>query len=340
MEGFSASITGTISERQESALLNFPRFNVRKFSHNDSEHWDAFVAASIDGTFLHSRSFMNHHGERFQDESLIITDDKENMIAILPLTFNEQIGTSHPGLTYGGLINKGINAIEAIGVLAAICDYLSNIGISKLIYRSIPYIYHKDRCDEDLYAIWYLGGVLSGRAASSVLSQNRVRALKNRRIRALKKASSFMLTIQHENISNTFWNILEQNLMERFSKTPTHTLEEITGLADKFPENISLITARIEDRIAAGVVVFDTGLVLHLQYITSTNEGRLTNALDAIVDHIASNSQEKIIDFGVSTENQGRKLNFGLHQFKSEFGSGVVNYETYEIPTNYTSHTV
>jgi len=318
-------------------LLNFPRFNVRKFSDNDSEHWDAFVASSINGTFLHSRSFLNHHGERFQDESLMITDDKENLIAVLPLTFNNQIGTSHPGLTYGGLINKGINAIEAIGVLAAICDYLSNIGISKLIYRSIPYIYHKDRCDEDLYAIWYLGGVLSGRAASSVLSQNRVRALKNRRIRALKKASSFMLTIRYENISQSFWNILEQNLMERFSKTPTHTLEEITGLADKFPENIRLVTARIEDRIAAGVVIFDTGLVLHLQYIASTNEGRLTNALDAIVDHLASHSQKKIIDFGVSTENLGRKLNFGLHQFKSEFGSGVVNYETYEIHTNYKS---
>ena len=144
-----------------------------------------------------------------------------------------------------------------------------------------------------------------------------------------------MLTIQYENISQSFWNILEQNLLERFSKTPTHTLKEITGLANKFPENIRLLTARIEDRIAAGVVIFDTGLVIHLQYIASTNEGRLTNALDSIVDHIVSHSQEKIIDFGISTENQGRKLNFGLHQFKSEFGSGIVNYETYEISTNY-----
>jgi len=315
-------------------LHNLPKYKIQKFSDSESEIWDAFVMSSINGTFLHLRNFINQHKERFSEDSLMITSEDGGLVAVLPLVIEGEIGHSHPGLTYGGLVHRGINAIETIDVFAEICRYLSNKGISKLIYRAIPYIYHKDHSDEDLYALWYLGGTLISRSASSVISPHSFRPRKNRRIRGLKQAVKMNVKIQYEEISESYWRILSQNLEEKYSKAPVHNLSEIVELEQNFPKNIKLVTARIEGEIVGGIVIFETSQVVHLQYIASNSKGRLSNALDALIDFLLLDFKGKIIDFGVSTEFNGKKLNLGLHQFKSEFGSGVINYEIYELSTS------
>jgi lipid II:glycine glycyltransferase (peptidoglycan interpeptide bridge formation enzyme) len=41
-----------------------------------------------------------------------------------------------------------------------------------------------------------------------------------------------------------------------------------------------------------------------------------------------------VIDFGISTELDGRQLNAGLIDYKEGFGARAVNYDFYEMPVS------
>ena len=71
-----------------------------------------------------------------------------------------------------------------------------------------------------------------------------------------------------------------------------------------------------------------------MQYIASSEVGYTLCALDAIMENCINKAVEhgaKYFDFGASNENEGRRLNEGLYQFKCEFGGGGVAYEAYEL---------
>ena len=45
--------------------------------------WDNFIYASNQGTFLHTRRYLNYHNDRFLDKSLLIKFN-EKIIAVFP----------------------------------------------------------------------------------------------------------------------------------------------------------------------------------------------------------------------------------------------------------------
>ena len=68
--------------------------------------WDAFAAASRNGTFLFRRDFMEYHSDRFEDASLLIYDGNK-LLGLLPANRSRRDAAtveSHGGLTYGGLL--------------------------------------------------------------------------------------------------------------------------------------------------------------------------------------------------------------------------------------------
>jgi len=77
---------------------------VRKYQSTDYSTWNEFVATAKNATFLFHRDFMEYHSDRFQDFSLLIFDENQNLKAILPANRLEEVVYSHQGLTYGGLI--------------------------------------------------------------------------------------------------------------------------------------------------------------------------------------------------------------------------------------------
>ena len=121
--------------------------------------------------------------------------------------------------------------------------------------------------------------------------------------------------------------MLEENLATRHSARPTHSVDEMQLLLELFPESIEVVTASVHGSVVAGIVLFKTDRVVHAQYIGSTEAGRAASALDAIFGECvrrAMTSGARFFDFGISTEDEGRVLNAGLHKFKSEFGGGGV----------------
>ena len=118
-----------------------------------TREWDRFIEGSRNGTFLFFRAYMDYHKERFTDHSLMFYNDSK-LIALLPANERENVLYSHQGLTYGGLIiGSDTTTIHVIEIFECLGNYLKSIGITRVRYKDIPWIYHTLPSEEPLYAM-------------------------------------------------------------------------------------------------------------------------------------------------------------------------------------------
>lgn len=314
---------------------------LRQYRPEDKYKWDIFCANSTKATFLHSKSFLDYHGDKFQDKSVII-ESQGRWLAIFPAAVDMSDSStivSHPGATYGGFISaKEFYGEVMLNGLTCLCKWYSDHGFSSLIYKALPFFYHERPAQDDIYALFRVGATLESCGLSSTIDLENQPLLSQRRRRNLKRAHRSNLEIKEgKAYLPEFWPILAENLARKFGVTPVHSLEEIVQLADLFPENILCIACAQEDRIIAGIVIFTMRNVYHAQYIASSQIGYEVSALDFLFEHTikkAKNVGKRWFDFGVSTENGGKKLNEGLYSFKAEIGGGGTLYEAYKIKLN------
>jgi hypothetical protein len=315
---------------------------VRRYREQDAEAWDALTAESWNGTFLHRRRFLAYHGERFQDLSLIAEDDQGRIIGALPAALHPRRAdtvVSHPGLTYGGVVHKGtLRGAVMLKVLQDICGVYQEMNLRHLQYKAVPHIYHVTPSNDDLYALFRLGAVRYRCDLSAALDlDSRLKPSKLRR-RDLGKARRAGVSVAFgPEYLEPFWAVLEENLRTKHNTRPVHTLEEITYLQSKFPEQIRCIVGIVRQQVVAGVVLFQAPRVVHVQYSASTAEGNAGGASTAIIDYAIEKSidlRARYFDFGVSNEQEGRILNEGLYRFKTSFGAGGVTQEYFEVELN------
>ena len=321
------------------------------YSINKREAWNTFVQESKQGTFLIDRNFMDYHADRFFDCSLLVYGDDvdesdvtdDSLIALFPANWREEEKTvySHQGLTYGGLITKSsITQTEVMQIMQKILMYYEGyLGAKAMVYKPIPYIYSRVPAQEDLYALFRAGGQLENRSVATVVSTAHPLNMRTLRIRQAKKALEHGFYIERIKDADSqslaeYWSILESVLMEYHQAKPVHTLEEIALLMHRFPKQIKLFIVRNTDRqIVSGIVVFETDLVAHVQYIASAAEGRKYGALDLLLRHLCNEKykDKDYVDFGTSTENGGHFLNEGLIFQKEGFGGRAVCYDAYRV---------
>ena len=131
-----------------------------------------------------------------------------------------------------------------------------------------------------------------------------------------------------------FWSILSNRLQDKYDTAPVHSIEEITLLKSRFPENIKLFCVADNDgNTLGGVVLFVTEKVVHMQYSATTAEGRRLSALDYLYEELINNrfAGKEYFDFGISVEDGGRYLNSGLIAYKERLGGRAIVYDTYTI---------
>ncbi|MDU1904405.1 MAG: GNAT family N-acetyltransferase [Dysgonomonas sp.] len=307
---------------------------IKKYSPDRKKEWDDFVSSSKNGTFLFYRDFMEYHSNRFTDCSLLFYH-KEKLLALLPANIADRILHSHQGLTYGGLI-MGISATTKIvlDIFECLIKYLQENKIHRLIYKAVPHIYHKISAEEDLYALYQNKAILAGRSISSCIVQQNKLKYSELRKRGIKKAQANHLQVGKSSNFRKFWQILEENLSQRFSVSPVHTISEISYLKEMFPDNIRLFQVNdSNEEIVAGCVVFETDRVVHIQYISASAKGKETGALDFLFDHLITNiyQDKPYFEFGISTENNGAYLNEGLISQKEGFGGRGIVYDMYRL---------
>lgn len=313
--------------------MDYSRIRISKYVKDDREEWDKFVLSSKNGTFLFLRNYMDYHKERFNDNSFIARMN-DKIIALLPANKDYPSIYSHQGLTYGGLIvDNNMKADLMLGLFDELLTTLNSESFNKVIIRRIPYIYTKIPSEEDLYAFFRNNALLKRRdVASAMFLENRLQynRLRNRSIR--KAIQNGIIVTESENFKD-FWNILSVNLKEKYGKPPVHSLHEIELLRSFFPRNIRLYISLKEDEILSGVVVYETDTVAHLQYSASSELGKELSAEDPIIDYLMDyySTRVKYLDFGISTEDNGKYLNTKLLSYKESFGCRTVVYDTYEV---------
>lgn len=308
------------------------------FDKTAANEWDDFCNDCIQSTFLHTRRFLSYHEEKYQDKSLIIRK-KNKIIGLFPaaeLPKNNTIIVSHPGITYGGLLHSGLLMGEdAIQAFKAIADSYAKLQYKHLIYKAIPKIYHQSPCDDDLYALFRQGASQVRVDLSCAINLNNRQAISTRRKRCLSRAESSGVYIKNGiHLLEGMWKVLEENLAMRYGVKPVHSFQDITRLAQMFPEEINCTCALLKEEIIAGVVTFSTKTCMHAQYIASNACGKENSGLDLVFNKLieqAKKMEKTWFDFGISNENEGKILNSGLYNFKAEFGGGGVTHEHFKL---------
>jgi hypothetical protein len=279
---------------------------------------------------------MEYHSDRFEDFSLMIFQE-DKLVCVLPANRVGATIYSHQGLTYGGLVfQTNIKLAYSIAIFRDILIYLNENQIDKLNLKLIPSIYCNGFSEEIEYSLFLLKAQLIRRDCLSVINLLNLISFSKIRIRGVKKGSINNLIIKEVNDFEEFWTkILIPNLEFKHNVKPAHNLDEISKLKKIFPKNIRQFNVYYKDEIIAGTTIFESQNVAHAQYI-SGNESKLINgSLDYLYDNLIKvvYKDKKFIDFGISNEDQGKRLNNGLSYWKESFGASIVVHDYYEVET-------
>jgi hypothetical protein len=306
---------------------------VERYQSIHRDIWNEFIRNSKNGTFLFYREYMEYHSDRFVDHSLLFFHENR-LAAVFPANDSgENSLVSHGGLTFGGMITDAkMNASQMLDIFSVLRNYALELGLLRIIYKCIPHIYHHLPAEEDLYALFLNQARLYRRdMASTIELANRLSFTKGRR-GCIKKALASGIIIRQSSDFEQFMQIDEAHLLSKHNKKPVHTAAELMMLAGKFPKNIHLFGAYLDDVMVGGVVVYESEMVAHAQYIAATPEGKKLGALDAIMNYLLNEfySKKRYFDFGISTASNGRFLDVNLASNKESFGARAIAYDFYE----------
>lgn len=318
-------------------------YKIIKYTSDYYQIWNDFVANAKNATFLFHRDFMEYHSDRFEDNSLLIFDEKDKLVAIFPAN---RIGNelfSHQGLTYGGLVlDEKSKLSELIQLNQQLFKYLFDTGFNKVQLKIIPPIYNSFPSDEMEYISFLLQAKLIRRDAIAILELKNKIVPSRVRKRGVETGEKHQLKIVEETSFDLFWEkLLIPNLYTKYNSKPIHTVEEMTYLKSKFPKLIRQFNVYFENEIIGGVTVFVTKNVIHPQYISGNKAfNTKLGGLDFLYNHLIQKvfSNDKYFDFGISNENNGLHLRESLHYWKESFGARTIVQNFYEIETkNYVN---
>jgi hypothetical protein len=242
---------------------------------------------------------------------------------------------SHQGLTYGGLVyNEKLKLASVIEVFKSILSFLNNNKIEILQLKLIPSIYHQKPAEELNYALFLSDAQLIRRDSMAVIDLSQENKLSKLRKRSIQKGISNDFIIKEVDDFEDFWNeILIPNLAQKHQAQPVHSLGEITKLKALFPENIRQFNVYQNDIIVAGTTIFESSNVVHSQYISGKEDKNELGGIDYLFYQLILETfkDKRFFDFGISNENQGRKLNNGLSYWKESFGASTIVHDFYQV---------
>jgi hypothetical protein len=188
--------------------------------------------------------------------------------------------------------------------------------------------------DEVDYALFLLGAQLRRRDCALVINQADRLPFRRGRKGRIHKARRQKLRLVQETSFASFWEqILVPRLGKRYQVKPTHSVEEISLLAARFPQNIKQFSAYCGDELVAGTTIYETQTVAHAQYIAASEHGRKLDALDFLFGWLIEEryATKKHFDLGICNEEEGRALNYGLLDWKEGFGARCYVHDFYEL---------
>lgn len=306
---------------------------VSRYSPEWRKEWDLFVSRTKSAHFFFFRDYMEYHSDRFKDHSLLFFEG-EKLVALLPANIVNATLHSHQGLSFGGLLlPPNFSSYKMQGILLSLVDYCKDAGIEELVYKALPHIYHQQPAEEDLYFLSVAGADLFRRDCNSVIDLNRVFKISQGKKSGRNQAKKAGVEISETEDFESFFSIANRNLESKYSTTAVHSAAELKTLRQKFPKNIKLYGAFFDNQMIAGALIFITNDVAHAQYLASSDTGKELRAMDLVILTLidAFKSSYRYFSFGISTEDEGKKLNQGLLKQKEEYGAQAICHDFYRL---------
>lgn len=311
---------------------------VLNYNENMSELWDDFVMShSINGTFLQTRRFLNYHPkDRFQDSSLMIFDG-EQLVSVIPGCLEEESGErifySHKGSSYGGLIidRKHYRCERLLDIIQAADCYFED-NFDKAVLKITPDMFSKENSDLLVYCLWSKGyehyNELSTYIDLKSVPDDVKASFDRNKNRNIRKCEELGLTFAELNTPEEiakFHNLLSINLSKHNVK-PIHSIPELIDLKyNRFNDVIKFFGVYLGDNIVAAGMLFDfANSVLHAQNLSYDYRIDDYSPITYLYYKVIEYGKQQNYDFvswGISTEDKGQKLNYGLIRNKESFNS-------------------
>ena len=312
-------------------------YSVRQYHATDYTIWNAFVSEAKNATFLFHRDFMEYHSDRFDDFSLLVFN-KEKLVGLLPANRVGDTVYCHQGLTYGELLySEKLKLTSFITAFAAVLKFLCQNQVKTFLIKAIPSIYHQKPAEEMKYVLFLMEAKLIRRDSLSVVAMWQPLKISKGRLEGVKKGIRNNLKIVEEPNFELFWdNIMIPNLAQKYNVKPVHTHQEMSLLQSRFPKNIRQFNVYYEGAIVAGTTIFESKQVAHAQYISANERKNELGSLDYLYHFLATTifKDKSYLDFGISNEYQGKKVNEGLLFWKESFGASTIVQDFYEVETS------
>ena len=308
-------------------------FEIRRYTPEYADEWNRFVAESKNGTFLFDRRYMDYHSDRFCDHSLLFYVG-HRLLAVLPAHAVGDTLCSHQGLTYGGLVMScRLTIVQTMTLFLELNLELRAEGFRRVLYKCVPWIYHRLSAEEDIYALYHEchARIVARDFATNIFMSGGLHWERVRR-RGVVRAQRAGVSVELSDNYVAFWDVLTQNLQAKYGVKPVHSLQEIELLHSRFPQTIQLYQAVKDGVVLGGVVLYVTPQVVHAQYSSATSDGKQLGVIDLLYHRIFSDYKDyPYFDFGRSTEQpDGSGLNEKLVFQKEGFGGRGLCYDIYE----------
>lgn len=308
-------------------------FQIVQYAPEKKHLWNSFVHKAKNANFQHLREYIEYHGERYTDHSLLFMKGN-NVVGLFPANVKNNIFYSHNGITFGGLlINSHIKQKEVLQMFAALINYVRSRSFEAIVIRLQPHIYNRYFSEEISYALFKNNAVISARAISSVISLQKVLPYSKGRKWSLKKAIKHDITMVESTNYDAFMELEKTLLKNKYGAVPVHSANELQLLSSIYPDKIKLYTVNFKDEMIGGVIIFLMGNVAKCQYICSNYLCKELNALDYLLTELIKKFKHELqfFDFGHSTLKGGQYLETNLIQNKESYGARGVCYDTYTI---------
>jgi len=304
------------------------------FAEKYSAAWDNLVLnKSANGTLFHTRHFLSYHNEEaFLDRSIMLFrgDQLVSVLAVAELENGSFF--SHPGTSCGGPVihRDHFKVSEMIEIFAAIDEkYRKSLGMricedSLIDQSNALLLYHfasnlsvhiEISSYKELNAPDLVGSIYRSSTRSAV--------------RAVFRQHDRFKIAETVNEYSNFYAILKENL-GKHNVSPTHTRDEFLSLKNLLNEDQKLVICLEKDgTIACGVwIIRASPTAWHAQYIAKNYDTEIAGVVEAALIkcmEIARDLNARNFSLGISTEDQGARLNLGLISFKEKLGCKLQN---------------
>jgi hypothetical protein len=309
--------------------------SVRQYQKSDYAVWNAFIGQAKNATFLFHRDFMEYHKDRFEDYSLMIFDNQK-LIAVLPANRVGDIVYSHQGLTYGGLLYfTKINGEQVEEILNTLLFFFKENKMKSFYFKSIPSFYPSGGNQEIDFFLLKRGAFLDKKEMNLAINLAMPLTISKSKLKHFRKIMELDLELVEEHQFESFWGlVLVPRLLKKYNSKPVHTLQEITRLKKRFPNNIKQFSVYYEGVIIAGITLFETETVVKSQYGATTTKGEELRALDFLFISLIDKYKKEgklFFDMGIVNNDNEKGYHAGLLKQKEELGCSVYSQDFYKM---------